>query len=83
LVSFRKWLNGQLVYPSFFEGFGIPIVEAMYCDAPVTTSNVSSMLEVSGDAVLIIDPHSVDSIANAMLQPHKDNVMRSLRDILS
>ncbi|MFH2143208.1 MAG: glycosyltransferase family 1 protein [Bacteroidota bacterium] len=55
-----------LCYVSIFEGFGIPIVEAMYCDVPVITSNTSSMPEVGGDAVLFADPFSVDSIENAL-----------------
>lgn len=54
------------VYVSYFEGFGIPIVEAFRCDTPVITSNVSSMPEVAGDAALLIDPFNVDSIADAM-----------------
>lgn len=55
-----------LVYPSFFEGFGIPILEAFQAETPVITSNVTSMPEVAGDAALLIDPTSVDSIAEAM-----------------
>jgi glycosyltransferase involved in cell wall biosynthesis len=57
----------SLVYASHFEGFGIPILEAMYCDTPVITSDTSSMPEVGGDAVLYVNPQSVDSIKNAML----------------
>jgi glycosyltransferase involved in cell wall biosynthesis len=55
-----------LVYTSLFEGFGIPILEAMSCDVPVITSDTTSMPEVGGDAVLYTDPYSVDSIALAM-----------------
>lgn len=55
-----------MVYVSLFEGFGIPIVEAMNCDVPVITSNVSSMPEVAGDAALLIDPHAPADIANKM-----------------
>lgn len=57
-----------LVLPSFLEGFGVPIVEAMNCDVPVITSNCTSMPEVAGNAGLLINPHSDDEIANAMLQ---------------
>ena len=55
-----------LVYVSLFEGFGIPLIEAMECEVPVITSNISSMPEVAGDAAWLADPYSVDSIAIAM-----------------
>ena len=54
------------VFPSLYEGFGLPILEAMACGAPVACSNTSSMPEVAGDAALLFDPHDTDSIANAM-----------------
>lgn len=56
------------VLPSLHEGFGVPIIEAMACGAPVITSNCSSMPEVAGDAAILIDPHSVESISAAMLE---------------
>jgi glycosyltransferase involved in cell wall biosynthesis len=55
-----------LVYASLWEGFGMPIVEAMACGTPVITSNVSSMPEVAGGAALLVDPSRVDQIADAM-----------------
>lgn len=55
-----------MVYVSYFEGFGIPIVEGMYADVPVITSNVTSMPEVAGDAALLVDPFSIDSIADGL-----------------
>ncbi|MCP4437864.1 MAG: glycosyltransferase family 4 protein [Aureispira sp.] len=55
-------------YVSLFEGFGLPILEAMYADVPSITSNISSMPEVAGDAGLLADPTSVDSIAQQMLK---------------
>lgn len=66
----RKIMCGSeaLVYVPFFEGFGIPIIEAMSCNVPVITSDTSSMPEVAGDAALLADPFSVDSIANQMLK---------------
>jgi glycosyltransferase involved in cell wall biosynthesis len=56
----------SLTYVSYFEGFGIPILEAFYCDVPVITSNITSMPEVAGDAALLVDPFSVKSIASAL-----------------
>lgn len=53
-----------LVYPSFYEGFGLPILEAMSCGTPVITSNVSSMPEVGGDAALYVDPNNTEEIKN-------------------
>jgi len=55
-----------LTYVSYFEGFGIPIIEAMNCDVPVIASDVTSMPEVAGDAALYVDPLSVDAIAKGM-----------------
>ncbi len=65
-----------MTYASFFEGFGIPIVESFYCGTPVITSNVSSMPEVAGDAALLADPFSVDSIAGAMMKMASDKDLR-------
>ncbi len=66
-----------LTYVPVFEGFGIPIVEAMYSDTPVITSNVSSMPEVAGDAALLTDPFSLDSIKGAMLLLANDTRLRA------
>jgi len=54
------------VYPSLYEGFGIPLLEAMGCGCPVVCSNVSSFPEVAGDAALYFDPSEPDSIASAI-----------------
>jgi len=56
------------VYPSLYEGFGIPILEAMKCGTPVITSNVSSMPEVAGDAALLINPTDVNDLTSAILK---------------
>jgi glycosyltransferase involved in cell wall biosynthesis len=55
-----------LVYPSIYEGFGLPPLEAMACGVPVITSNVSSIPEVVGDTGVMLDPHDVDGLAKAM-----------------
>lgn len=60
------------VYPSFYEGFGLPVMEAMACGATVITSNVSSLPEIVGDAGVLIDPNNVEEIAEAMLQLASD-----------
>jgi glycosyltransferase involved in cell wall biosynthesis len=68
-----------LVYPSLFEGFGLPIIEAMQAGTPVICSDTSSMPEASADAALFADPNSPDAIAKQMLAIYKDE---SLRDEL-
>ncbi len=59
-------LADVFVYPSLYEGFGLPVLEAMACGAPIVASGVSSMPEISGDAALLIDPLDVDSIAQGI-----------------
>jgi glycosyltransferase involved in cell wall biosynthesis len=66
-----------LTYVSYFEGFGIPLVEAFYCDTPVITSNITSMPEVAGDAALLVDPFNHLSISDAMLRLVKDPALRN------
>jgi len=56
------------VYPSFYEGFGFPPLEAMACGLPVITSNISSLPEIVGGAALTIDPYNVQSLAQAIIQ---------------
>jgi len=70
----EKALGGALAltYVSYFEGFGIPLVEAMYAEVPVITSNATSLPEVAGDAGLIVDPFSVESIAGAMIRIYNE-----------
>ncbi len=62
------------IYPSLFEGFGLPVVEAMACGVPVITSRGSSLEEVAGDAALLVDPLSEDSITSALLQILQDEL---------
>lgn len=65
------------VYPSLFEGFGLPPVEAMACGTPVVTSNVSSLPEVTGEAALLIDPLDQSAIESALLQITGNQVLRA------
>ena len=66
-----------LLYVSFFEGFGIPIIEAMRCGTPVITSNVTSMPEVAGDAAIKVNPHSVNEILNAMKEIFANETLKN------
>jgi glycosyltransferase involved in cell wall biosynthesis len=65
-----------LIFPSLYEGFGIPVLEAMAVGVPVLCSNVSSLPEVGGDAVLYFDPHRPDQIAEALLRLCKEPGLR-------
>ena len=68
------------IYPSLYEGFGLPIVEAMACGTPVITSNVTSLPEVAGTAALLVDPRSEDDIAAALDRLlHDETLRRTLR----
>ena len=66
-----------LVYPSLFEGFGLPILEAMQSGTPVICSNTSSMPEIAGEAALFADPNDPDAIAKQMLALYKDESLRN------
>lgn len=65
-----------LVYASFFEGFGIPILEAYNAETAVITSNVTSMPEVAGDAAILVDPNEVGQISEAMRQLATNSELR-------
>jgi glycosyltransferase involved in cell wall biosynthesis len=65
-----------MTYVSYFEGFGIPILEAFAAGVPVITSNVTSMPEVAGDAAILVNPHDVDEIASAMQQINNNKPLR-------
>lgn len=61
-----------LVYPSLYEGFGLPILEAMVCKIPVVTSNMGSMAEVAGKAAVLVDPYNVGDIAEGISEAIKN-----------
>jgi glycosyltransferase involved in cell wall biosynthesis len=68
------------VWPSFYEGFGLPPLEAMACGTPVITSQVSSLPEVVGDAATLVNPEDVDGLTVAMWRVLSDeNLRRAMR----
>ena len=66
-----------LTYVSYFEGFGVPIIEAFRSHCPVITSNITSMPEVAGDAALLVNPFKVDEITAAMMQISDSEALRN------
>ena len=64
------------VYPSLYEGFGLPPLEAMACGCPVISSNISSIPEVVGDASLMIDPYNIEELAKTIYEVLTDNKLR-------
>lgn len=69
-------LADALAMPSLYEGFGLPVLEAMACGCPVVCSNVSSLPEVAGDAAVLVDPHDVDAIADGLVRVLTDPTLR-------
>lgn len=65
------------VYPSLFEGYGLPVLEAMASATPVITSNSSSLVELAHDAALLVNPESTEELANAMSRLAADETLRS------
>ncbi len=87
-VIFTGWLPPEelskvlgaafsLTFVPFFEGFGIPVLESMYCDVPVLSSNTTSLPEVCGEAAILVNPDSVDSISEGMLKIFSDKNLRN------
>jgi glycosyltransferase involved in cell wall biosynthesis len=69
-------LADACVYPSLYEGFGLPVLEAMQCGCPVVASNITSIPEVAGDAAILVDPFDTKAIADAIYQVLTDYKLR-------
>jgi glycosyltransferase involved in cell wall biosynthesis len=69
-------LAGAFVFPSLYEGFGLPPLEAMASGTPVVTSNVSSLPEVAGDAALLVDPYDPEAIADGIFRVVADEALQ-------
>lgn len=74
-----RWYSAAtiFVYPSLYEGFGLPVLEAMSCGTPVITSNVSSLPEVAGDAALLVDPKEVGDLSDAIQRLTQNHDLRA------
>ncbi|MBO0779259.1 MAG: glycosyltransferase family 4 protein [Ktedonobacteraceae bacterium] len=71
------------VYPSLYEGFGIPVAEALACGTPTVTSNISSLPEAGAQIALCVDPHNVEALAEAMRQAITDDHLREKCRLMS
>jgi glycosyltransferase involved in cell wall biosynthesis len=73
------WYNAAalFVYPSLYEGFGLPVLEAMACGTPVLVSDRASLPEVVGDAGVLVDPDKIDALGDAMFSLLNDDDRRA------
>jgi glycosyltransferase involved in cell wall biosynthesis len=76
LAAFYR-LARAFVFPSLYEGFGLPPLEAMACGTPVVTSNVSSLPEIAGGAALLVDPYDAEAIADGIRRAVNDDALRA------
>lgn len=79
-LSYLYHLSFAMLYPSLYEGFGLPPLEAMSCGCPVVASNNSAIPEVVGDAGLLVDPSDIDAMSSALNQLLDPNVRNSFRE---
>ena len=68
----------MLVFPSFYEGFGLPPLEAMSCGCPVVASNIPVLKEVYDDSILYFDPYNIDSIKDTITKVLYDKKLRKI-----
>jgi len=66
-----------LTYPSLFEGFGVPILEAMHAEVPILTSNLSSLPEVAGEAAILVDPTNTQAMAIGLKRMYQSKTLRA------
>jgi glycosyltransferase involved in cell wall biosynthesis len=76
LIAFYR-LARAFVFPSLYEGFGLPPLEAMACGTPVVTSNLSSLPEVAGGAAVLVDPYDIEAIADGIRRAISDEPLRA------
>jgi glycosyltransferase involved in cell wall biosynthesis len=86
-LSFAQLINlirgaMAVVFPSLYEGFGLPILESMMCGTPVITSNLGSMKEIAGDAALLVDPYNTREIKEAIIAMVSDSSLQSEKSAL-
>jgi glycosyltransferase involved in cell wall biosynthesis len=73
----KEYQNADiLLFPSLYEGFGLPVIEGFCAGKPVITSNISPMKEIANDAAFLVDPHSISSIRNAVIVAINDTTLR-------
>ncbi|MES4785747.1 MAG: glycosyltransferase family 1 protein, partial [Nitrospiraceae bacterium] len=64
------------VFPSVYEGFGMPVLEAMACGAPVITSKTTALSEVAGEAAVLVNPEDAEELADAIMRVLEDQTLR-------
>ena len=76
----NTWLSGAiaLTYIPYFEGFGIPLIEAMKCETPILTSNITSLPEVGAEAAIYVDPYSIPEITKGMIRIAEEPDLRAI-----